>query len=155
MKSIARGTALLLAATALVLSVGQASAETTWGPRAGLSFNPDQIALGAHLQFPIATNLYLVPNADIAFGDDLFTIGLHGDLAYRFASEGSIRPYLGGGVSWYNYSPDEGDSRSKAGADVLGGLWFNANGSTPFFVEGKLYFSDSMPDFKVMAGVNL
>ena len=155
MKSIARGTALLLAATALVLSASQASAETTWGPRAGMSFNPDQIALGAHLQFPIASNLYLVPNADIAFGDDLFTIGLHGDLAYRFASEGSIKPYLGGGLSWYSYSPDEGDSQSEAGVGVLGGVWFNANGSTPFFVEGKLYFSDQMPDFKLMAGVNL
>lgn len=155
MKSIARGTALLLAATALILSAGHASAETTWGPRAGMSFNPDQIALGAHLQFPIATSLYFVPNADIAFGDNLFTIGLHGDLAYRFSPEGSIRPYVGGGLSWYNYGPDEGESASEAGVAGLGGVWLNANGSTPFFIEGKLYFSDSMPDFKLMAGVNL
>jgi hypothetical protein len=156
MKVFARGTALLFAAVALVFAAGPAAAQSTaWGPRAGLSFNPDQIALGAHVQIPIATSLYLVPNADLAFGDDLFTIGLHGDLAYRFSPEASIRPYVGGGLSYYNYDADEGDSQSETGVGVLGGVWLNANGTTPFFIEGKLYFSDSMPDFKLMAGLNL
>ena len=155
MKAITRGTALFFTAAVLVLAAGPAQAETTWGPRAGMSFNPDQIVLGGHVQFPIATSLYLVPNADLAFGDDLFTIGLHGDLAYRFQSESSVRPYLGGGFSYYNYDSDGGGSGSETGVGVLGGVWLNANGSTPFFIEGKLYFSDSMPDFKAMAGVNL
>src|SRR5688572_10729360 len=67
MKSIVRGTALLLVAAAFVLSAGNAAAETSWGPRAGMSISPDQIALGAHVQLPLATNFYLVPNADVAF----------------------------------------------------------------------------------------
>ena len=161
MKTIVRATALFAATAALVLGAGASSADTAWGPRAGLSFNPDQIALGAHVSLPVATNLYLVPNADVAFGDNAFTIGLHGDLAYRFSGESSVKPYVGGGFSYYNYDVDtpegfEGDdSFSETGVGILGGVWLNANGSTPFFVEGKLYFSDSMPDFKLMAGVNL
>ena len=158
MKATARLTALFFAAAVVVLATAPASAQTTaWGPRAGMSFNPDQVVLGAHVQIPVATSLYLVPNADLAFGDDVFTIGLHGDLSYRFAGETSVRPYVGGGFSYYNYDVDsEGvDSQSETGVGVLGGVWLNANGTTPFFIEGKLYFSDSMPDFKAMAGVNL
>jgi hypothetical protein len=158
MKTFARGAAVYLAAAVLVLVAGNASAQTTtWGPRAGMSFDPDQIVLGAHVQLPIATSLYIVPSADLAFGDDAFTIGLHGDLAYRFATEGSVKPYVGGGFSYYSFDPDQegAESVSETGVGALGGVWLNANGSTPFFVEGKLYFSDPMPDFKVMAGVNL
>jgi len=159
MKSIVRGTALLLVAAAFAVSAGSAQAETTWGPRAGMSFNPDQIALGAHVQLPLATNFYIVPNADVAFGDDAFTISLNGDVAYRFQSESSVRPYLGAGFSYFNFDVDTegpGDSSfSEAGVSVLGGVWLNASGSTPFFIEGKLFLSDQLPDFKVMAGVNL
>lgn len=157
MKATVRGTALILVAAVLVLSAGHASADTTWGPRAGMSFNPDQIALGGHVQFPIATNLYIVPNADVAFGDNAFTISLNGDLAYRFGTDGSVKPYVGGGFSYFNYDIDVpgAGSVSETGVAALGGVWLNANGSTPFFIEGKLFFSDSLPDFKVMAGVNL
>jgi hypothetical protein len=155
MKTFARGTVLLFAAAVFVLAAGPASAETSWGPRAGMSFSPDQIALGAHVRIPVATNLSIIPNADIAFGDDLFTIGLHGDLTYSFSAGSSLRPYLGGGFSFYNYDPDNGEGNSETGVSALGGIWLNADGSTPFFIEGKLYFSDNMPDFKLMAGVNM
>jgi hypothetical protein len=96
-----------------------------------------------------------VPSFDIAFGDDAFTIGLHGDLDYRCDVEGSVKPYVGAGFSYYNYDPDEGDSNSETGVNILGGVWLNSDSSTPFFVEGKFGLSDSMPDFKVMAGINL
>jgi hypothetical protein len=157
MKTPARGIALLLAAAVFVLAAGPASAETSWGPRAGMSFNPDQIALGAHVRIPVATSLSIIPSADIAFGDDAFTIGLHGDLAYSFSAGSSLRPYIGGGFSFYSYDSDnEGaDTNSETGVSALGGIWLNADGSTPFFIEGKLYFSDNMPDFKLMAGVNM
>lgn len=157
MKSIVRGTALLLVAAVVALSAGNAAAETSWGPRAGMSFNPDQIALGAHVHLPLATNVYLQPSADIAFGDDTFTVSINGDMAYRFQSESSVRPYLGAGFSYFSYDLDaEGvDAIDETGLGVLGGVWLNANGSTPFFIEAKLFTSDRLPDFKLMAGVNL
>ena len=156
MRNFARGTALLFGAALLVLAARPASAEVNWGPRAGMSFSPDQIVLGAHLNIPVgAENMAIVPSFDIAFGDDAFTIGLHGDLDYRFDVEGSVKPYVGAGFSYYNYDPDEGDSNSETGVNILGGVWLNSDSSTPFFVEGKFGLSDSMPDFKVMAGINL
>lgn len=159
MKLSIRTAALALAAVAALatFAVAPAAAQATWGPRAGLSFNPDQVVLGAHVQFPVATQLYIVPNADLAFGDDAFTISINGDLQYRFASSGSVKPYVGGGVTYISYDPDvEGaDSVDETGISALGGVWFNATGSTPFFLEGKLFFSDRMPDFKVLVGLNL
>ncbi len=160
MTSIARGSVrfvagVLVLGLALAFGPGNAAAEVPWGPRGGLSFNPDQIVLGAHVQVPAGKTLYFVPSFDIGFGDDLFTIGLHGDMQYRFHSEASARPYLGAGFSYYNFDPDEGDGDSEVGLGILGGVWLNATGSTPFFIEGKFYPSDHMPDFKVMAGLNL
>jgi hypothetical protein len=155
MKHLTRTVSLLLTAAALVLIAPGASAQNTWGPRAGLSANPDQLVVGAHLQFPVATNLYFLPNADVAFGDDVFTFSLNGDLAYRFASDASIKPYVGGGLSYFNYDVDGGGTFDEIGVGVLVGFWFNSNAATPFFVQGKLFLDDSLPDFKVMAGVNL
>jgi len=155
MKSLARTISLLLATAVLGLTAGAASAQNTWGPRAGLSANPDQLVLGAHLQFPVATNLYLLPNADVAFGDDVFTFSINGDLTYRFASDASIKPYFGGGLSYFNYDPDGSGSFDELGFGVLLGFWFNSNAATPFFVQGKVFLDDKLPDFKVMAGVNL
>jgi hypothetical protein len=156
MKSILRTTTSFVAAAVLAAVVAApVSAETAWGPRGGMSFNPDQIALGAHVALPIATSFYFVPNADFAFGDDATTFSLNGDAHYRFATDSSIKPYLGAGVSWFNYSPDDFDSFSEAGMNIHGGIWLNTNGSTPFFIEGKFFLSDELPDFKAMIGVNL
>ena len=154
MKSLVRGT-VLLASIAVLSFAGPSSADTVWGPRVGMSFNPDQIALGAHLSFPIATGFYFTPNADFAFGDDATTFSLNGDAHYHFSTTGSLKPYLGAGVSYFNYSPDNFDSFSETGMNLNGGIWLNGNGSTPFFIEGKFFLSDQLPDFKLMAGVNL
>ena len=162
MKAIARGSirftaSVLVLGLAFAVAPGNAAADVTWGPRAGFSIDPDQFVLGAHVQVPAGSSLYFVPSLDLAFGDNLFTIGLHGDMQYRFKSEASARPYLGAGFSYYSFDPDsEGaDSNSEAGLSILGGVWLNATGSTPFFLEGKFYVTDDMPDFKIMAGLNL
>lgn len=158
MRSYVRGSSFLFGVALIALAAAPASAQVNWGPRGGLSFSPDQIVLGAHVNIPVGSeNFALVPSLDIAFGDDLFTIGLHGDLDYRFQVEGSVKPYVGAGFSYYNYDSDaEGaDANSETGVNILGGVWLNSDSSTPFFVEGKFGLSDTMPDFKVMAGVNL
>ncbi len=147
-------TALAMLPLTLLLTAGAASAQTNWGPRAGLSVDPDQLVVGFHVEYPAATNLYFVPNADVAFGDNVFTFSLNGDLSYRIPGS-SARPYVGGGLSYLNYSFDGGGSGDELSLNVLGGFWANTGGSTPFFLEGKLYFADATPDFKVMVGVNL
>ena len=121
--------------------------------------------LGAHDMIPLGTSgLHFVPSAEVAFGDELFTIYGNGDLIYRFSAGGSVKPYLGGGVSAVNYDPDDvevdgvtikGESETEVGFSALGGAWFNAGGSTPWFIEGKVGLDDKTPDVKVMVGVGL
>ena len=50
-----------------------------WGPRVGLSLNPDQIHFGAHLDCGhFARHIRLQPNLELGFGDDvkLFTANI-------------------------------------------------------------------------------
>lgn len=147
----------LLAALALTFTgVSTTSAQTSWGPRAGFSLSPDQFVVGFHAMIPVGSGLYVVPSGDVGFGDSSFTWSLNGDLQYRFSTSGSVKPFIGGGVTYFNLDPDtEGvDTFSEFGGGILGGVWLNTNGSTPFFLEGKVGLGD-VPDFKFMAGLNL
>ncbi len=162
MKSLTRIAAAAFLTSVVAFSASPASAQ--FGVRAGYSFTPDQVVLGAHYMLPIGTSgLHLIPSAEVAFGDDAFTIYGNGDLVYRF-NAGSVKPYLGGGVSVVNYDPDDievlgetvdVESDTEVAFTALGGAWFNAGGSTPWFVEGKIGLDDKSPDVKVMVGVGL
>lgn len=163
MKFLTRTAAVAFFASVALFSASPASAQ--FGVRAGYSFEPDQVVLGAHYMIPLgASGLHFVPSAEVAFGDSLFTIYGNGDLIYRFSAGGSVKPYLGGGVSVVNYDPDdvevdgvtiEGESETEVGFSALGGAWFNAGGSTPWFIEGKVGLDDKTPDVKLMVGVGL
>jgi hypothetical protein len=163
MKFLSRIAAAALFASVVVLSASPASAQ--FGVRAGYSFSPDQVVLGAHYMIPLgASGLHFVPSAEVAFGDDAFTMYGNGDLIFRFAAGGSVKPYLGGGASVVNIDPDDievngvttkGESNTEVGFSALGGAWFNAGGSTPWFIEGKVGLDDKVPDVKVMVGVGL
>jgi len=156
MKSLTRfAVAGVLAAAAFAVA---SPASAQFGVRAGYSFEPDQVVLGAHYSIPVsAPSLYFIPSGEVAFGDELFTLNANGDLVYRFSTSGSVKPYVGGGVTLAMYDPDaEGaDSQTEFGANALGGIWLNTEGSTPWFIEGKFGLTDEVPDFKIMAGLGL
>ena len=163
MKSITRIAAAAFLASVVAFSASPAAAQ--FGVRAGYSFTPDQVVLGAHYMIPVGTSgLNVIPSAEVAFGDDAFTIYGNGDLVYRFAAGTSVKPYLGGGISYVSYDPDdieidgetiEVDSSSDVAFTAIGGAWFNAGGSTPWFLEGKIGLDDKSPDVKLMVGVGL
>lgn len=152
---------------ALVVGLAASPASAQFGVRAGYSFEPNQVVLGGHYMIPIGTSgLHFIPSAEVGFGDELFTLQANGDLTYRFESSGSVKPYLGGGITVANYDPDDVDvpdggedinvdSETEVGFNAIGGAWFNATGSTPWFLEGKVGLVDEVPDFKVMVGVGL
>jgi hypothetical protein len=140
--------------TVFVLGASVASAESSVGIRAGLSSHPDQFLIGAHFQPPpVATNLYIVPSGEAGFGDNLFTLSFNGDLEYQFGSQGSVRPYAGGGLSLYYVNVDNGGSDTNLGVSALGGLLFDRKSGWPIFLELKLGLSDEVPDLKVVAGL--
>jgi hypothetical protein len=127
-----------------------------FGPRVGLTINPDQVHVGAHIDFgDIAGNLMMLPNLEVGFGDDVTTIAPTFELDYRFRPDwGAWTPYLGGGMGPVFYSvKNGGSSKFKLGIYLQFGIGKGSSGSESghFFLEGKLGLADA-PDGKVTVG---
>ena len=125
------------------------------GPRVGFTINPDQIHFGGHVDFgEIATNLMMVPNLEIGFGDNVTTIAPSFELDYRFRSDWGVwTPYLGGSMGPIFYSADHGGSDTQFGLNIEGGIMKGLSGrnSGYFFIEAKLGLADA-PDAKFTVG---
>jgi opacity protein-like surface antigen len=145
-----------------------------WGPRVGVTMNPDQIHFGAHLDFGnFAKHIRFQPNLEVGIGDNLTIFAVNFDAAYRFQSRWDVwTPYVGGGigVNFVNFDHDFGhhddhsqealalgaadhlnDSDTQMGFNVLGGIEKGLSKGHRFFLEARLGLADS-PDFKVTAG---
>jgi len=154
-----------LIAAALVVALGPAVAlagpETDvgfrgWGPRVGLSLNPDQVHFGAHIDFGnFAKHIRFQPNLELGFGDDLKLFTINAEAAYRFSSRWDVwTPYLGGGIGANIKSADDGghnSSHTDLGVNLLGGIEKGLSNGDRFFVEGKFSLND-VPDTKVTVG---
>lgn len=133
------------------------------GPRVGLTFNPDQVHFGGHIDFgDVAENLMMMPNIEIGIGDNLTTISPSFELDYRFRSDwGAWTPYLGGGIGpvFYSYKDDywhdngHDNHATDLGLYMQFGIGRGSAGSQSghFFIEGKLGLVDA-PDFKATVG---
>lgn len=127
-----------------------------WGPRLGLSLNPDQVHFGAHLDFgQFADHVRLQPNLELGFGEDVKLFTINAEAAYRFNSRWELwSPYLGGGLGANIKSMDVGDSnesQTDIGVNLLAGVEKGLSNGDRFFLEGKVSLND-VPDFKVTAG---
>lgn len=129
-----------------------------WGPRVGLTFNPDQVHVGAHLDFGnFARHVRFQPNVMVGFGDDLTFVSLNADAAYRFSERWDVwTPYLGGGIgaNFASAGDDglDGDTNTDLGLSILGGIDKGLRDGDRFFVETKLGLTDSSPDVVVSVG---
>jgi hypothetical protein len=158
-------TGMILIAAALAVALGPALAlagpDTDvgfrgWGPRVGLSLNPDQVHFGAHLDFGnFAKHIRFQPNVEMGFGDHVKLFTLNAEAAYRFSSHWDVwTPYLGGGLGANIASVDVGnssDSTTDLGVNVLGGIEKGLSNGDRFFVEGKFSLND-VPDAKITVG---
>ncbi len=131
-----------------------------WGPRLGLSSNPDQFVAGGQLDFrEIAPGLGISPNVEFGFGDDFTWTAVNADLKHHFVVQGATwRPYMGGGLSvnFWNYNTpvgSSGQSGSEVGANLIFGAAVPTHSGSRFFTEARLGLGD-IPDLKVMAGWN-
>ncbi len=127
-----------------------------WGPRIGLSVNPDQVHFGGHLDFgQFAKHIRFQPNVELGFGDDIDLFTVNAEAAYRFSQQWDVwSPYLGGGlganIKRYNNNVDR-DTETDLGVNVLGGIEKGLSSGDRFFVEGKFSLND-VPDVKVTVG---
>jgi opacity protein-like surface antigen len=153
-------------AVLLVSAAGNAEAQDRnrlfgyhgFGPRVGLSFNPDQVFVGGHIDFGEAfPHVRFQPNLEIGFGDDITLIQVDGDFHYRFLEAWDVwNPYLGGGLGLSHASLDNApdgvdDSSTDFQIHVVGGIEKYIS-SGKFFVESKLGLVDETPDFKLLVG---
>jgi hypothetical protein len=150
----------LCAACVLLLLAVPAAATTAWGLRGGITFDPDQAHVGAHLDGgELFRNGVFLPNIEIGFGDDITLVTLNPELVYQFdrRSRSGWGFYVGGGLGINFWSWDDGgrggdDSDTDLGLNALGGINKRLRGGEVFFVELKLGLADS-PDAKITAGV--
>ncbi len=149
------------ACVALLLA-GQVSAQDFgyrgWGPRVGVSADPDQAYAGIHLDLgEFARNVRFQPNAELGIGDDAVLLALNVEAAYLFPVQQSWMPYAGGGFGVNFIDVDlprnaQGDDDdTDFGLSLLGGVQRTRSGAPDIFVELKLGLSDS-PDAKIAVG---
>ena len=96
---------------------------------------------------PLVDRLYFRPNLEIGIGDDLTLIGANMEFVYKFTRNRALNPYAGAGPALNIFMPDEGDTSTDAGFNILVGA------ETPkgLFFEFKIGAIDS-PDFKFGVG---
>ncbi len=151
--------------TSLVTVLGQVPARADpssdigyrgWGPRVGLSANPDQIYFGAHLDYGnFAKHVRFQPNLELGLSDNYKLFAINAEAAYRFSEEWDVwTPYLGGGIGANIKSFDNGHdnwSHTDLGVNLLGGIEKGLDNGDRFFIEAKVSLND-VPDLKVAVG---
>ncbi|MBI1799254.1 MAG: hypothetical protein HYR73_06165 [Candidatus Eisenbacteria bacterium] len=134
------------------------TSETLFGPRIGLSSSPDQLVVGAQLEFPeFAPHLTVDPNLELGFLDNRTTISMNADFLYHFAISGSAwTPYTGLGLginlTQFDHSFNR-DSETDIGANLTLGASAPTRSGNRFFGELRVGLGD-IPQLKLIAGWN-
>ncbi|GJM43537.1 MAG: hypothetical protein DHS20C21_03790 [Gemmatimonadota bacterium] len=127
-----------------------------WGPRVGLSLDPDQVHFGAHFDYGfLAPQVRFQPNVELGLGQHVRLFALNAEAAYRFTERWDVwSPYLGGGlganIRMYEDGPYPND-RTELGLNLLGGIEKGLSDGDRFFIEVKFSLND-VPDLKATVG---
>jgi hypothetical protein len=153
---------IIILAIAIILGTGSAYSQGTgmgfrgWGPRLGLTIDPDQIHFGIHADFGDFTQrLRFQPNFELGFGDNLTVGTTNFEVNYRFRQNWAVwTPYLGGGLGIIFVDRDNslgGGNDTDLGANIMGGIEKGIAGGDRFFIEAKIGLADA-PDMKFTVG---
>ncbi len=131
-----------------------------WGPRVGLSSDPDMLIVGVHFDAGrIAPRVRFQPDVQLGIGDDFFLLGFTAPVHYRFPVSGNVMPYAGGGVTigYVNIDVPEpfedvvDDDDIEFAIDITGGVEWLLNSGDLFFVELEILAGD-LHDFQLVGG---
>ena len=155
--------ALVPAIAALVLvapprPAAAAAAGTEFGPRIGISSDPDQMVLGGQLEFPeFAPHMTVDPNLELGFLDNRTVVSMNADFFYHFTIQNSAwEPYAGMGLGLNVTQFDSSVNRlseTNAGANLVLGAGVPTRTGNRFFGELRAGLGD-IPSLKIMAGWN-
>ncbi len=144
----------LAAAVAMVAICCSAAATAAngFGPRLGLTGDPDQVHFGLHLPtLSLAPNFGFMASFEAGVGEDITLFSGNMDFKYVFRTRaGSWRPYAGGGPALHFLNRDNTDDSMEVGMGVFGGMQ-TPTSSGAFFGEVRLGLVDS-PDIKFTVG---
>ena len=127
-----------------------------WGPRLGLTSDPDQVHFGVHLDFGnFSEHVRFQPNFELGVGNDMTVGALNFEAAYRFDSRWEAwAPYVGGGVGLNFIDRNDrfrDDVETETGLNALFGIERGLSDGDRFFTELKFGLTNS-PDFKLTSG---
>ena len=140
--TLPRFLALVVAGGAIVMASGTAFA----GPIGVNAFggwytDPKEFELGAGLRMGLGS-ISFNPNAEYIFRENTTTYTLNLDGTMSIMPLGVASIYAGGGVTFFTVDPENGDSNTESGINVLAGAGFNAVPFKPYgqikylFIEG-------------------
>jgi hypothetical protein len=154
----------LLVVGALVLCpvIAHAAPPTlaAFGPRAGVSVDPDQLVVGGQLSLQeFAPGWSFDPNLELGFGDYWTVIAFNADAYCHLRLTGSDwRPYVGGGLGVNFISSDapygtRDDSDTRIGLNAVAGFTIPAGSGDHWFTELRFGLGD-IPTLKIIGGYN-
>lgn len=128
----------LLAALVVGTSRPASAAPVGWQVSGGWYSSPEDFFLGAGLRFGLAS-ITVIPNAEYLFtdGGSAYTLNVDGTLSIVPLGVGNV--YAGGGIGWFTFDPDGGDSNTETVANLIAGFGFklsklNAFGQVKYVV---------------------
>jgi hypothetical protein len=144
---------------ALVLLLGESDAASAqvkaglgfkgWGVRGGVTVNPDQFHVGAHINAgTFAPKVRFQPYFDIGFGNDVTVGTINLDAHYLIKAKG-WRPYVGGGIGIALYDFKR-HFDVEAGLNLIAGFEWGTHRKLILEVRGGV---GDIPDLKVSVGV--
>ena len=103
-------------------AAAQQDPRLTAGVRAGASLDPDQFYFGGHVETrELAESMSFRPNLEVGIGNDVTTITLNFELAYKFPTSRPWRPYVAFGPALNIYNTDL-ETVSRGGFNIGGGV---------------------------------
>ena len=126
-----------------------------WGPRAGVSIDPDQFVFGAHINAgQFAPRVRFQPSFELGLGNDRTVGAIHLDALYQLRARG-WQPYVGGGlgVALIDVNSPNGrgdDFNAEAGLNLVAG--FEWGTQRVFLLEVRAGVGD-IPSLKIIAGL--
>jgi hypothetical protein len=146
-----RATILTLTLLAITLVMAGSTYAAGWGPRLGLTIDPDQVHFGAHIDAGyMADQLRFQPNFEMGFGDNMDLAAFNFDILYLFnRNMDAWRPYLGGGPALNVV--DRRGSDLEGGLNAVGGIERGLSSGGRFLTELRFGLIDT-PDLKWTVG---